>query len=135
MGAKMVVKDNASDPWKVIDGIEDEVNVDVTNPVISAAESSTTGTKRNIDSSPGREPYTKKQRTGGSSETRRNNDDTCLAPLPVAKSQEILATVSNTPPNYENGAGDIFLTEDWRSRWCRCSSVRLYNALSLCSVL
>lgn len=46
----------------------------------------------------------------------------CLAPNPNQQIQSLLQRVEEG--DYELFAGDLFLTDDFRDRWCKCSSVR-----------
>jgi E3 ubiquitin-protein ligase UBR7 len=46
----------------------------------------------------------------------------CLAPNPSQEIQSLLESVEKG--DYELFAGDLFLTDDFRDRWCKCSSVR-----------
>ena len=54
----------------------------------------------------------------------------CLAPPPISLSQRVLKRLyaRTSKPDTETkmdelGEGDIFLTEGWRERWCRCPKV------------
>jgi E3 ubiquitin-protein ligase UBR7 len=46
----------------------------------------------------------------------------CLAPSPSQEIQSLLQQVEKG--DYEFFAGDLFLTDDFRDRWCKCTSVR-----------
>ncbi|EIN04624.1 hypothetical protein PUNSTDRAFT_128198 [Punctularia strigosozonata HHB-11173 SS5] len=67
----------------------------------------------------------------------RNASSTCLAPPPNPAAQRIFerlrpgatghtdssTTAAQEPePDASLGTGDVFLTEGWRERWCRCAS-------------
>lgn len=46
----------------------------------------------------------------------------CIAPPPHPLLSSILALAATGDTS--RGAGDVFLTDGWRARWCLCSSVR-----------
>lgn len=54
----------------------------------------------------------------------------CVMPAPNPLVQALFArldqdaTASESDGGAPEGAGDVFLTEGWRERWCRCPSVR-----------
>ena len=52
----------------------------------------------------------------------------CLAPKPSEGIQPLFQRVEKG--DYELFAGDLFLTDDFRDRWCKCSSVRPTNQMS-----
>lgn len=121
-GAIIVARDDANDTWRRLegnspsepDGHHDDslVDIDDARPVSIA--------KRPRSSSPGEEREAKRPRTTTSSP--------CLAP-PVNTISEVIYT--NLAPDLKVsrsslGAGDVFLTEGWRQRWCRCSHVSLH---------
>lgn len=51
----------------------------------------------------------------------------CIAPPVKALAQKILSRLENTKGDSDSkgviGHGDIFLTEGWRNRWCKCQEV------------
>ncbi|PBK71494.1 hypothetical protein ARMSODRAFT_934247 [Armillaria solidipes] len=100
-GCLVVIRDDVSAPWKVIKPTEDETaEVDVS-----------IGSKRTLSPS-AEEPEAKRTRTEAS-----NSKSPCLAPPINPVAQRIL--IASDPGL---GTGDVFLTEDFRGRWCRCAS-------------
>jgi E3 ubiquitin-protein ligase UBR7 len=73
------------------------------------------GKKRSpLNLSPADGPSVKRSRTAGT--TSDSSQQVCSAPTPNPFAQSVFS-------QYEAetlGAGDIFLSGDWRKRWCRC---------------
>lgn len=93
------------------------------------------GAKRSRAASEDGEPVSKRMRldeanveNGGCSSA-----PSCLAPNPSEEIQSLLARVEKG--DYELFAGDLFLTDDFRDRWCKCSSVRPTTRYSRRTVL
>ncbi|KAK0495677.1 hypothetical protein EDD18DRAFT_1170331 [Armillaria luteobubalina] len=100
-GCLVVIRDDVSAPWRVVTSTEDETaEVDVS-----------VGSKRALSPS-AEEPEAKRARTEVS-----NSKSPCLAP-PINPVAQRILTVSDP----DLGTGDVFLTEDFRGRWCRCTS-------------
>ena len=75
----------------------------------------TQGKKRSLaDSSPSDDPSVKRSRTSGTSVD--TSQRACLAPAVQPFSQAVFAQSDMQTL----GAGDIFLSGDWRKRWCSC---------------
>lgn len=118
-GVVMVVRDGERGSWRRLEGdspgksqeSSDEPLLDVADP-----QPVTIKRPRSRSSSQGDEPEPKRTRTSASSP--------CLAPAVNSIAQAIF---ENQPSGSENstfnGTGDIFLTEGFRKRWCRCERV------------
>ncbi|KIK67421.1 hypothetical protein GYMLUDRAFT_37543 [Collybiopsis luxurians FD-317 M1] len=115
-GCLMVVRDEPDLPWKVLQGTtatSDNVLVDV------EAESDTTssGTKRPSSPTTVNDHTAKKPRL---------TDSPCILPAPNATAQKVIVELmSSTNSSLSLGLSDLFLTEGFRERWCRCSSCLL----------
>lgn len=93
------------------------------------------GEKRSRATSEGGEPVSKRMKLD---ETDVENGtfssvSLCQAPNPSQEIQSLLQRVENS--DYELFAGDLFLTDDFRDRWCKCSSVRPTTRYSRRTVL
>jgi E3 ubiquitin-protein ligase UBR7 len=120
-GVKMVVRGAAGEAWKVMEGeprpgsplsiVNDVAMNGGEDRAVTSAESASAGSKRPRSQSPTDGPNVKHARVS-----------LCLAPPVNATAQEILSKHEN---DRVPGAGDVFLTDGWRDRWCRCSSVRV----------
>ena len=112
-GIMMVVRDSLDQPWRRFEGEKtEEVNVDATE----VKEASSIGTKRPLSPSSGI-PHAKRP-------CRPSSDSLtpCLAPPANSVAQEIfIGLLGGEPPCL--GTGDLFLTEGFRERWCRCNPV------------
>ena len=121
--ALAVARGTCEDPWTVVgsapaDGDHNaEIDVEA-------------GEKRSRAASEDVEPASKRMRLdednandGASSSVSR-----CLAPKPSEEIRSLLQRVEGG--DYELFAGDLFLTDDFRDRWCKCSSVRPTNQIS-----
>jgi E3 ubiquitin-protein ligase UBR7 len=124
-GMLMVIRDDDSSPWKLLDtrdGDEDQ-EIDV-------------GTKRTRPLSPAEQPMPKRVRSCESSEEQTGSSSNQPSSLPTQKPDGPSQTQCIAPPpnpfaisllsndtSHSKSAGDIFLTEGWREKWCRCSSV------------
>lgn len=132
----MVVRGTPQEPWRVIGQLEaGETHVEVE---AESSVTSTTGEKRGRSPSQDDGPQTKRVRASPSAEGEPKKGEThtepepstlpparCLAPPPNETIQEILfATDANSGKKGFEGAGDIFLVEGFRERWCNCSAVR-----------
>ena len=136
----MVVRSSEGEPWRVI-GVEetDIARVDIESKDLGAngrvEEIPSTGIKRERESSVGAEPSAKRARVSPDAEPAP-----CLAPSQDLRVKTLLSVLDNSlnrdPARKEEksleqpgeflGAGDVFLTEGWRDRWCRCKNVSCY---------
>lgn len=111
-GIMMVIRDSSEKPWKRLEA--DQVaftNEDVTE----ISESSKTGMKRPVPDGADA-PQPKRPRVPSASA------NSCLAPPVNAVAQKIFADLS-TAKSPGLGTGDLFLTEGFKDRWCRCKAV------------
>jgi E3 ubiquitin-protein ligase UBR7 len=146
-GVTMVVRDGPESPWKVIGRLQEgDLVVDVGPEAGETARSEATdpdhanahgtaqplsedasplqpdpdnvqGRKRNLaNSSTSDGPSVKRSRTSGTSVDTSQN--ACLAPAVHPFAQSVFAQIGVQTL----GAGDIFLSGDWRKRWCSCDS-------------
>ena len=103
-------------------GIASDVDADVEIDVEA-------GVKRSRAASEDGEPASKRMRFD-EDDVRDNGAaassvSLCLAPKPSEEIRSLLQRVEEG--DYELFAGDLFLTDDFRDRWCKCSSVRPTN--------
>lgn len=119
-GIMMAVRDTPTDKWRCIGGVglgsESDHPVDVEEP----SGSTKTGSKRLRSASPDETGATKRAR--GSFVVIAPTPSQCLAPPPSTLAQTILAG-DLTSDSSSLGTGDVFLTDGFRERWCRCPCV------------
>jgi E3 ubiquitin-protein ligase UBR7 len=122
----MVVKDDPLYSWSVhgtpTSTQGDTVDIDGTSSDVAGG--TTIGIKRPRSSSGTRVLEAKRPRVSSSLPS------SCVAPPPDPVAQKVLALCGSSNPNTSLGHGDVFLTEGWRQRWCRCSSVSCGRLLS-----
>lgn len=118
--ALIVISKSCEDPWVVVGGASD-ADVDVEIDVEAGVKRS----RADLED----EPASKRMKLdeddandGSSSSVSR-----CLAPKPREDIQSLLRRVEEG--DYELFAGDLFLTDDFRERWCKCPSVRPTNQI------
>lgn len=161
-GAKMVVSSYATEglvrqdgagaaKWSVIgdasDADDDEmldVGAETNGNHVSKADtvpssSGSTGSKRRQEDDQTTSTSEKRPRLLSPSPTSKplagsDYASQCLAPSQDPVATRVVSAISSTPPDHSLGAGDIFLTEGWRDRWCRCSQVSVLF-LQSCSLL
>jgi E3 ubiquitin-protein ligase UBR7 len=130
----MVVRDAPGDPWKVIGRPTDEQSAVDIGVRGDSTDTAVTGEKRPRGDSLEDGQETKRVRTspleldkeGHSNSVDGNSSSSpCLAPTLNAKAQGILSALDDGACASEQslGTGDIFLTQGWRERWCRCNRV------------
>ena len=117
----MIVRDDPASPWKRLVGEPDAA--DDSNHVDGSQESSTIGVKRALSPSDSDVPGAKRARGISQASTRQSSS--CLAPKPNLVAQSIIAN-QETAAETSLGTGDVFLTENFRERWCRCASVCIH---------
>ena len=123
-GVTMIVRDNPTDPWRCLSD-----NVAVSDEPLdfnSIAGPSITGMKRPLSPSMTDMPGAKRAR---GIITWSASTGPCLAPPPNVTAGKIFTNYKG-PFASVNGTGDIFFSEGFRTRWCRCSSV----SISPCSL-
>jgi len=113
-GIMMVIRDSPEKPWMRLEADQVEItNEDVTE----ISESSKTGMKRPVPDGAD-VPQPKRPRVPSTSA------NPCLAPPKNAVAQKIFADLSTAKSPYL-GTGDLFLTDGFRDRWCRCQACTL----------
>ena len=146
-GVAMVVRGDPDVSWKVIGELEDgDVVVDVgpeadgripahveasdpdhthTHPATQSSSGGASPPQPDPDTLQGRKrslvnssdgPSVKRSRTSGTSPD--SSQKACLAPAAHPLAQAVFAQTGTQTL----GAGDIFLSGDWRKRWCSCDS-------------
>jgi E3 ubiquitin-protein ligase UBR7 len=135
----MVIRDRGTKGWRILAGIEGQrATVEATARDVStdgAVALAVAGQKRprrqeTGDDDVSTEPPAKKLRTESSS---RNGTTSCKIPSPSPVALTIFAELDRIAsagtaladgelPAIES-TGDVFLTQGWRERWCRCSTV------------
>ncbi|KAI0646315.1 hypothetical protein C8Q79DRAFT_1000677 [Trametes meyenii] len=137
-GALMVVRSSEDEPWRVIgqDEVDPTVKADVEGggeqAVMDVPDPSAAGDKRDRPPTEGQEPQAKRARVSPEAEP----SSPCLAPPQDPRAAGLLSRLDkvssasnksvsevNTSSGYL-GAGDVFLTEGWRERWCRCKNAK-----------
>ena len=118
--ALAVIRNSCEDPWIVVGGVSDadaDVEID--------AEAGVKRSRAVLEDGPAskRMKLDEDNADDGSSSSL----PPCLAQKPSEEIQSLLQRVENG--NYELFAGDLFLTDDFRRRWCKCSSVRPTNQI------
>lgn len=146
-GVIMVVRDDPDSSWGIIGALQEDILVTDDGPAAEGTTSAhmetpepnhlrppirplsgdispsqpdhdTQGKKRSLSNPPppADGPSVKRSRT--SEISLNSSQKVCLAPTPHPIAQAVLA--QNGAETL--GAGDIFLSGDWRKRWCRCDS-------------
>lgn len=106
--------------WKVLDGDDDDDEVSLSDDKTAKRIRSDI----NIDNND--RPVKKLKAENGSISSEQPSGASCLAPPINAKAQRILNRIASTVDHANDqiyGQGDIFLTDGWRQRWCRCPQV------------
>ena len=126
--ALAVVRKSGEEPWTVI-GMASDADADAEIDVEA-------GEKRSRATSEDGEPASKRVRLDGDNAhdgASSSSVSPCLAPKQSEEIQSLLRRVEEE--DYEHFAGDLFLTDDFRERWCKCSLVRPTNRYPLRTVL
>ncbi|EJF63695.1 hypothetical protein DICSQDRAFT_167748 [Dichomitus squalens LYAD-421 SS1] len=137
-GALMVVRSSEVEPWRVIGAIDKEnAQVDIEGKDAQRdtsgqkGEEPSAGAKRERDSATDAEPSAKRARLSPDVDSAP-----CLAPAQDPRVEALLVALdrgadelavkedgdSSEGSERYLGAGDVFLTEGWRDRWCQCKS-------------
>ena len=114
----MVVRDGERGAWKRLQGDPLEKPEDTCDePSLDVADFQPIATKRprSRSASQDDEPETKKARVSA---------QPCLAPAVNLVAQAIFGASRSENSSFQ-GTGDIFLTEGFRERWCRCERVSI----------
>jgi len=118
-GVIMVVREGGRGSWRRLEGDPLERSQgSCDEPPLDVADHQLVTTKRprSRSSSQDDEPEAKRTRVSAS--------PPCLAPAANHLAQTIFDKKTSGSENSTlDGAGDIFLTEDFRQRWCRCERV------------
>ncbi|KZP23381.1 hypothetical protein FIBSPDRAFT_786274 [Athelia psychrophila] len=117
-GVRIVVRDSDTAIWRVEGAPESE-----SEPVEVGDEADVaTGSKRTRAEDGADESDAKRARVSPSliTDPKATPTSPCLAPPPNPLATDIMTRHANGDPS--RGAGDIFLADGWRERWCRCSS-------------
>lgn len=125
-GVLMVVRDSPQLPWKIIGQTESQSEVVDIGVREGGSVSVSAGVKRARSESTG-EAHAKRPRADDSDEPEKADapaSPPCLAPQSNPTAQGMLLALER-PTNTAGalGAGDVFLTDGWRERWCRCNAV------------
>ncbi|KAL0581428.1 hypothetical protein V5O48_000582 [Marasmius crinis-equi] len=111
-GCLMVVRDDPTEPWRVMPSQKSGLaDVEIMEP----SESTSGGQKRPISPSSPPEQEAKRQRLSPS-----GSGNPCLVPTPHPLSARIYAQMKENASNTTPGTGDLFFTEGFRDRFCRC---------------
>lgn len=118
-GVMMVIRDAASTPWKIIGEISATQG---DNPVVISDEAVATsaGIKRPRSPSATTATDSPEAKRARASPGLASSSALCLVPSPNVTAASIFA--SRAENDVSLGAGDLFLTEGWRGRWCHCES-------------
>ncbi|KAJ7233855.1 hypothetical protein B0H12DRAFT_1028234 [Mycena haematopus] len=120
-GAITVVRADASSPWRRLGNGPLPEDADAPVVIADFETSASAGAKRQAPTqdAPAAEPAAKRARTEPSGST---STKPCLAPPiePLAQT----AYTSTAELNWDTAlcTGDVFLTDNFRERWCRCDS-------------
>jgi len=119
----MVIRDDPTDPWRTYCGSntshDNEADIgSVLFEVVETTGATVTGIKRprsprSLSSTDVPEAKRPRESSGSSN---------CRAPTPDPIALKVLALCNCSNADTSLGNGDVFLTEGWRERWCRCSS-------------
>jgi E3 ubiquitin-protein ligase UBR7 len=114
-GVMIVFREEENQPWKVLDGEESVV------VIMDEKADAETGSKRSR--SPTRdEPDAKRTRV------HSELGAVCLAPRLNLAAQTVFNSLEQNDQRF--GTGDLFLTDGFRARWCRCPSVSIVYSLT-----
>lgn len=139
-GVMMVVRDTPQDAWKIIGEDTDESEADIVQIADEGDDESgnSAGEKRknvlvtgdkDSDAPPAKRPRPTPEPSA--LELGFPQPSPCLAPSPNPLAQRVLSHIEdaatssadNLNSGGPHGAGDVFLTEGFRGRWCRCHMV------------
>ncbi|KAH6904273.1 hypothetical protein BKA70DRAFT_1373615 [Coprinopsis sp. MPI-PUGE-AT-0042] len=125
-GAIMVVRDSPSSEWRRIgdctSGNEEHKEAKVDIDADDVAAGSSVGLKRKLDEELNSEDAREQKRPRKPSESANSAIPPCLAPIPNPIAAQIFQQQHDD--GHGHGAGDLFLTDGFRERWCRCEDCR-----------
>jgi len=141
-GSMMVIRNRGAESWRILDGMEGQATAEVATSDVSSTNGVTAGQKRprqETDDDISIKPPTKKLHIEPSS---TNTAASCKIPPPnpialtiFAELDRIASTgtaLSDGEPPAIESTGDVFLTQGWRERWCKCSNVGSFpNSLAI----
>lgn len=144
-GVLMVVRDTPQEPWRVIGQTSSQNDIVDIETKAEASDAAIIGEKRpHPDAADDAQP-TKRARQDPAEHGEPNGKDAngavlfspCLAPEADPKVQAVLSALDGPQSSDAEslGAGDIFLTQSWRDRWCRCKNVSLSSVRGYASIL
>ncbi|KAI0635177.1 hypothetical protein C8Q77DRAFT_1053681 [Trametes polyzona] len=138
-GALMVVRSTEDEPWSIIGKEEPKevAQVDIEGrdekPAPDTPSSPAVGEKRERSPAKEQEPEAKRARVSPEPSSASPSSP-CLAPPQDPRVSGLLTKLDGNSPAEDAGepavngsdrylgAGDVFLTEGWRDRWCRCKN-------------
>ncbi|KAF8201219.1 hypothetical protein K438DRAFT_1821619 [Mycena galopus ATCC 62051] len=116
-GAITVVRADVGSPWARLGDESSPEEVDAPVVIADSESSASAGAKR--AALPTEEPAAKRARTESSGSTSAKP---CLAPPIEPLAQGAYTTPAELDWDTALCTGDVFLTENFRARWCRCDS-------------
>ncbi|KAG5652551.1 hypothetical protein H0H81_004612 [Sphagnurus paluster] len=117
-GIMMVTRDSITEPWRCLEDGTPAEPVDVDR--LDDVEGLSIGTKRPLSPSDLDAPDAKRSRFSSPTFMPATKPHQCLAPRLNPTAQKIFAQL-DSPADSSLGTGDLFLSEDFRRRWCRCA--------------
>jgi len=125
LGAMMVVRDSPNEAWRRLNGgvvdVDESVDIEESNQ-----GSTSSGVKRPRSPTPDDGPDAKRVKTDGNVGSGSPKPTApCLAPVQPPLARTVMASLVAEGSISESGlgAGDVFLTEGFRERWCHCPTV------------
>ncbi|KAJ6466837.1 hypothetical protein C8R45DRAFT_1020277 [Mycena sanguinolenta] len=115
-GAITVVRTDPSSPWTRLGDEPLPGDTDAPVAIADSDASASAGEKR--PAAPAAEPAAKRARTDSGSTPAKP----CLAPPPEPLAQAAYTSTAELDWDTALCTGDVFLTENFRARWCRCDS-------------
>ena len=131
-GVLMIIRDTPHDPWRVIGQLSSQHDtVDIETKTENGRATLIGEKRQRSDSAVSDQPVKRARQTSvepnGHDPNGTANALPCLAPKPVSRAQTIFSGLddpsTSASASVALGAGDIFLTEGWRDRWCHCNKV------------
>ena len=126
-GVMMVVRQDPGSAWNVLDGVSlpNDSERGGENGLVDMGQDCQTGEKRPHSRAGFDFSDAKRPRISNIDELSPadSSSQSCIAPPENSTAQRVFALVGSDDISQRIGHGDLFLTDGWRSRWCRCSSV------------